>query len=43
MYTQFLKIKSQAERARRENIKEYSFAGSAHCLVVAGVWGDWTW
>lgn len=40
MHTPFLKIKSQAERARKENIKEYSFAGCAHCLIVAGVWGD---
>lgn len=43
MDTQFLKIKSQAERAKKENTKEYSLAGSAHCLIVAGVREDQVW
>lgn len=34
-----LNIKSQAERLWKDNIKDYSFAGSTHCLIVAGIRG----
>lgn len=42
-HTQFLKIQSQAERARKGNMIFFFFSGSPQRLTVAAVWGNCIW